>query len=61
MYDSLINGYCHVLVLIDCFSKWSEGKPIKGNSATAVVQFLYMVNCQMVVLKFKLMTRDVNL
>ena len=35
--------YCHVLVLIDYFSKLSEVKPTKEKSAPTVAQFLYEV------------------
>ena len=30
------DGYCHVIVLIDYFSKWSEAKPTKNKSAPTV-------------------------
>ena len=37
-----IDGYCHAIVLIDYFSKWSEAKPTKNKS---VAQFWYEVMC----------------
>ena len=37
--------YCHVIVLIDYFSKWSEAKPTKDKSASTVAQFLSEVMC----------------
>ena len=39
------DGYCHVIVLIDYFSKWSEEKPTKDKSAPTVAQFLYELMC----------------
>ena len=40
------DGYCHVIVLIDYFPKWSEIKPTKDISAPTVAQFLYEVICR---------------
>ena len=40
------DGYCHVIVLIDYFSKWSEAKPTKDKSAPTVAQFLYELMCR---------------
>ena len=40
-----VDGYRHVIVLIDYFSKWSEAKPTKDKSALTVAQFLYGVMC----------------
>ena len=40
------DGYCHVIVLIDYFSKWSEVKPTKNKYASTVAQFLYEVMCR---------------
>ena len=39
------NGCCHLVVLIDYFSKWSEAKAIKDKSAPTIAQFLYEVMC----------------
>ena len=41
-----VNGYRHVIVLIDYFSKWSEAKPTKDKSAPTIAQFLYEVMCR---------------
>ena len=41
-----VNGYIHLIVLIDYFSKWSKAKPVKGKSAPAVARFLYEVMCR---------------
>ena len=40
-----MNGYKHLIVLIDYFSKWSEAKPVKDKSAPTVARFLYEVMC----------------
>ena len=39
------DGYCHVVDLIDYFSKSSEAKPTKDKSAPTVGQFSYEVTC----------------
>ena len=36
-----IDEYCCLVVCIDYFSKWSEGKLLKDKKATTVSQFLY--------------------
>ena len=41
-----VNGYKHLIVLIDYFPKWSEAKPVKDKSAPTVARFLYEVMCQ---------------
>ena len=41
-----VNGYKHLIVLIDYFSKWSEAKPVKDKSAPTVARFLFEVMCQ---------------
>ena len=38
-----VNGYKHLIVLIDYFSKWSKAKPVKDKSAPTVARFLYEV------------------
>ena len=38
-----VNGFKHLIVLIDYFSKWSEVKPVKDKSAPTVAAFLYEV------------------
>ena len=40
-----MNGYKHLIVLIDYFSKWSEAKPVRDKSAPTVARFLYEVMC----------------
>ena len=41
-----IDGFKHLIVLIDYFSKWSEVKPVKDKSAPTVAAFLYEVICR---------------
>ena len=43
---SEVDGYRHVIVLINYFSKWLEAKPTKDKSALTIAQFLYEVNQQ---------------
>ena len=38
-----VDGFKHLIVLIDYFSKWSEVKPVKDKSAPIVAAFLYEV------------------
>ena len=40
-----VDGFKHLIVLIDYFSKWSEVKPVKDKSAPTVTTFLYEVMC----------------
>ena len=40
------DGYCCLVVCIDCFSKWSEAIPIKDKKKTTVSQFLYDLICR---------------
>ena len=42
----MIDGYCHVVVLIDYFSNWCKVKPIKYKAATTLAQFLNQVICR---------------
>ena len=44
-----VDEYRHLVVCIDYFSKWSEGKPFKDKSAPTVAQFLYELICNTVV------------
>ena len=37
-----VNGYKHVIVLIDYFSKWSKAKVVKDKSAPTAARLLYM-------------------
>ena len=39
-----VDGFKHLIVLIDFFSKWSEVKPVKDKSAPTVAAFLYEVS-----------------
>ena len=41
-----VDGFKHLLVCIDYFSKWSEAKPLKDKCATSVACFLYEVICR---------------
>ena len=41
-----IDGYKHLIVCIDYFSKWSEAKPVKDKHAETVVQFIYEIICR---------------
>ena len=41
-----VNGYRHVIVLIDYFSKCPEAKPTKDKSAPTIAQFLYEAICR---------------
>ena len=40
-----VDGYCHVIVLNDYFSKWSEAKQTNDKSAPTIAQYLYEVIC----------------
>ena len=41
-----VNGYKHLIVLIDYFSKWSEAKPVKDKTTPTTAKFLYDVICR---------------
>ena len=41
-----VDGYKHLIVCIDYFSKSSEAKPVKDKSAPTVAQFIYDVICR---------------
>ena len=41
-----VDGYKHLVVCIDYFSKWSEAKPLKDKLAASVSLFLYEVICR---------------
>ena len=34
-----VDGFKHLIVCIDCFSKWSEAKAVKDKSASTVAKF----------------------
>ena len=38
-----VNGFKHLIICIDYFSKWSEAKHIKNKSVSTIGQFLYEV------------------
>ena len=40
-----VDGYKHLVVCIDYFSKWSEAKPVTNKSASTVASFLYEIIC----------------
>jgi hypothetical protein len=39
-------GFTHVVVLIDYFSKWTEAEALRDKSACAVANFIYKVICR---------------
>ena len=41
-----VDGFKHLIVCIDYFSKWSEAKPLKNASALSVAEFLYEIICR---------------
>ena len=41
-----VDGFKHLVVCIDYFSRWSEAKPLKDKSATSVACFLYEIICR---------------
>lgn len=41
-----VDGFRHLVVCIDYFSKWSEAKPIMNKKATTIAQFLYELLCR---------------
>ena len=41
-----VDGFRHLVVCIDYFSKWSEAKPIMNKKATTIAQFLYELMCR---------------
>ena len=53
-----VDGYRHVIVLIDRFSKWSEAKPTKDKSAPTIAQFLYEVMCRHGCLEIQINDQD---
>ena len=40
-----VDEYCHLIVWIDYFSKWSEAKRITNKTAPTIAQFLYKMMC----------------
>ena len=55
-----VDGFKHLIILIDYLSKWSEVKPVKDKSDPTVGAFLYEVRCGTAALRFKLMTKVKN-
>ena len=41
-----VDGFKHLIVCIDHFSKWSEAKSVKDKSAPTVAKFLYEIICR---------------
>ena len=41
-----VDGFKHLIVCIDYFSKWSEAKAVKDKCAPTVAKFLYEIICQ---------------
>ena len=41
-----VDGFKHLVVCIDYFSKWSEAKPVKDKLACTIASFLYEVICR---------------
>lgn len=41
-----VDGFQHIIVCIDYFSKWSEAKAVKNKSASTVANFLYEIICR---------------
>ena len=39
------DGYCHLIVCIDYFTKGSEAKPVRDKTALTVAMFLYELMC----------------
>ena len=41
-----VDGFKHLIVCIDYFSKWSQAKAVKDKSAPTVAKFLYEIICR---------------
>ena len=41
-----LDEYRYLIVCIDCFSNWSEAKPITDRTAPTIAQFLYEIMCR---------------
>ena len=48
MYVNLpeVDGFNHLVVCIDYFTKWSEAKPVRDKTAPTIAQFLYEIICR---------------
>ena len=53
-----VDGFKHLVICIDCFSKWLEVKPIKDNSASTIAQFLYEIICRHGCMKIQISDED---
>ena len=53
-----VDGFKHLVICIDCFSKWLEVKPIKDNSASTIAQFLYETTCRHGCMKIQISDED---
>ena len=49
-----VNGFKHLVVCINYFTKWSEAKPIKDKTASTIAQFLYDVICRQGCMKIQI-------
>ena len=38
-----VDGFNHLVVCIDYFTKWSEAKPVRDKTAPTITQFLYEI------------------
>ena len=41
-----VDGFKHLVVCIDYFTKWSEAKSVKDKTAPSIAQFLYEIICR---------------
>ena len=41
-----VDGFNHLVVCIDYFTKWSEAKPVRDKTAPTITQFLYEMICR---------------
>ena len=41
-----VDGFKHLIVCVDYFSKWSEAKAVKDKSTPTVAKFLYEIICR---------------
>ena len=44
--QQIVIDICSLLDCIDCFSKWSEAKPIKDKSDSTIAKYLYEIICR---------------
>ena len=48
-----VDGFKHLVVCIDYFSKWSDAKPRKDKSSSTIAEFLYEIICRHVSMKIQ--------